>query len=154
MKFVLDATAIRSGMTFAGDVWYTTPGVVDEVRLGRQARTLDTMLDLSITVMAPDEESVDLIKDAAAKTKDLQALSETDIEVLALAKQLDAIIISDDYAVQNIAGILEIPIKTDLEGIREIIHWTFRCRGCGRYFEKEQTDCPICGSEVRRTRRK
>jgi len=36
--------------------------------------------------------------------------------------QLHAELISDDYAVQNIATLLKIPYKTDLAGIREIIH--------------------------------
>ena len=154
MKRVLDATAIRSGMTIAGDGWYTTPSVVNEVRLGRQARALDVLLGLSIEVVVPDEESINKIMETAAKTNDFPSLSETDIEVLALANQLGATIISDDYAVQNIASILKIPVKSDLEGIREIIHWTYRCRGCGKYYEEKKADCPVCGSEIRRVKKK
>ncbi|MCK5309320.1 MAG: hypothetical protein KAJ33_07495 [Thermoplasmata archaeon] len=154
MVYVLDATAIRSGMTIAGEGWYTTQDIVDEVKLGRQARNLDMLLGVSIKVMSPDEASVNIIKETASKTHDIESLSRTDIGVLALAYELQATIISDDYAVQNIARILKIPIKTDLKGIREIIHWTFRCRGCGRYFEKEPVDCPICGSEIRKVKKK
>ena len=154
MVFVLDATAIRSGMTIAGDGWFTTPDVVDEIKLGRQARNLEMLLDVSIKVISPDEASIKKIEEIASETHDLESLSKTDIGVLALAYQLEATIISNDYAVQNVASILKIPIKTDLKGIREIIHWTFRCRGCGRYFEKEPVDCPICGSEIRKVKKK
>ena len=154
MVYVLDATAIRSGMTIAGEGWYTTPDIVEEIRLGRQARNLDMLLGVSIKVMSPDEAAVKIVENTASKTHDLESLSRTDIGVLALAHQLEATIISDDYAVQNIASILNIPIKSDLKGIREIIHWTFRCRGCGKYFDEEQVDCPICGSEIRKVKKK
>ena len=154
MVFVLDATAIRSGMTIAGEGWFTTPDIVNEVKLGRQARNLEMLLDVSIKVMSPDDVSIKKIEEIASETHDIESLSRTDIGVLALAYQLEATIISNDYAVQNVASILKIPIKTDLKGIREIIHWTFRCRGCGRYFEKEPVDCPICGSEIRRVKKK
>ena len=154
MDFVLDATAIRSGMTISGEGWYTIPEVVDEIRLGRQARNLDMLLDVSLKVMSPNDAALKMIEETASKTHDLESLSRTDIGVLALAYQLEATIISDDYAVQNVAAILKIPIKTDLRGIREIIHWTFRCRGCGRYFDKVQPDCPVCGSEIRRVKKK
>ena len=154
MNYVLDATAIRSGMTISGEGWYTIPEVIDEIRLGRQARNLDMLLEASLKVMSPDEAALKTIEEAASKTHDLESLSRTDIGVLALAYQLKATIISDDYAVQNIASILKIPIKTDLKGIREIIHWTFRCRGCGKYYDKMQPDCPVCGSEIRRVKKK
>ena len=154
MAYVLDATAIRSGMTIAGEGWFTTRDVVNEVKLGRQARNLDMLLNVIIKVIEPDEDFILKIRDAASKTHDLESLSGTDIGVLALALQLEATLISDDYAVQNIASILNIPIKTDLAGIREIIHWTFRCRGCGKFFDEEPVDCPICGSEIRKVKKR
>jgi len=154
MKYVLDATAIRSGMSFAGDIWHTTPLVMDEIKLGKQARDLDMIAGLSIRVMEPDNESLENVKEVAAGTGDIDRLSETDVQVLALALELGAVIISNDYSVQNIAEILKIPYQTDFDGIREIVHWTYRCKGCGRYFEEKQVDCPVCGSEIRMVRKR
>ena len=154
MAYVLDATAIRSGMTFAGDQWFTTQCVANEIRLGRQGRGMDLLADLAITVQGPSPESLDRIRMAAESTGDIAKLSETDIEVLALALEKDAILISDDYSVQNVAALLKIQFQTDLGGIREIIHWTFRCRGCGRYFDEQHPDCPVCGSEIRQVKKK
>ena len=152
MKKVLDATAIRSGMTISGEEWYTTPGVVREVRLGRQAKTLDMLLDVTIRVMSPDGKAVEAVTAAARDTNDLPALSDTDMEVLALAYQLGAVLLSDDYAVQNVAAVLGLEVSGCLEGIREVITWTFRCRGCGRYFKTNMEQCPVCGSPVRRVK--
>lgn len=154
MAYVLDATAIRSGMTFAGDEWFTTSSVINEVKLGRQGRGLEILQETAIKVMEPDDNSMKIIEETAKSTGDFNSLSKTDMEVLALALYLNAELISDDYSVQNVATVLKIPYKTDLSGIREIIIWTYRCKGCGKYYEKMQLDCPICGSEIRRTKKK
>ena len=154
MAYVLDATAIRSGMTFAGDEWFTTSSVINEVKLGRQGRNLEILQETAIKVMEPDIESIKVIEETAKFTGDYDSLSKTDMEILALALYLKAELISDDYSIQNVASVLKIPYKTDLAGIRKIIIWTFRCKGCGKYYDKMQPDCPICGSEIRRTRKK
>ncbi len=154
MAYVLDATAIRSGMTFAGDEWFTTSSVINEVKLGRQARNLEILQETAIKVMEPDSDSMEKVELTAKSTGDFESLSKTDMEVLALALFLNAELISDDYSVQNVASVLKIPYKTDLAGIRKIIIWTYRCKGCGKYYEKMHPDCPICGSEIRRTRKK
>jgi len=155
MPYVLDTTAIRSGVsTQDRSMWFTTPGVIDEVQRGKVSRDLELAIEISITVMAAGDEALRKIQEIAKKTGDDGRLSATDIELLALAWELKATIVSDDYSVQNVASILEIPIKTNLEGIRKIIHWTYRCKGCGRFFEKKEPDCPICGSEIRTVSRK
>lgn len=154
MAYVLDATAIRSGMTIAGDKWFTTPSVINEVKLGRQGRNLEILQETTIKVMEPDDDYMKEIEATAKSTGDIDALSKTDMEVLALALHLKATLISDDYSVQNVASVLKIPYKTDLAGIREIIIWTYRCKGCGKYYDKMQPDCPVCGSEIRRVKKK
>lgn len=155
MPYVLDATAIRSGMpTQDPTQYFTTPGVIDEVKRGKVARDLELALEISITVKMPEPEAFKVVMAAASRTGDDGRLSETDIQVLALALELKATIISDDYSVQNVATVLEIPYQGNLGGIRKVINWTYRCKGCGRYYDVAQPDCPICGSEVRTVRRK
>jgi UPF0271 protein len=155
MPYVLDATAIRAGLsTHEKGQFYTTPSVVDEVRRGKQARDLELALEISITVKMPEPEALKVVMATASRTGDDGRLSQTDIEVLALALELKAIIVSDDYSVQNVATVLEIPFQGNISGIRKVINWTYRCKGCGRYYEEAQPDCPICGSEVRTVRRK
>jgi UPF0271 protein len=155
MPYILDATAIRSGMATAEKgQFFTTPNVVDEVRRGRQARDLDLAIELSIIVRSPETEALKVVAAAASRTGDDNRLSQTDIGILALALELKAVIISDDYSVQNVAKVLDISCQGSLDGIRKVIHWTYRCRGCGRYYDEAQPDCPICGSEVRTVRKK
>ena len=155
MLYVLDATAIRAGIPTQDPTrYFTTPGVVDEVKKGKAARDLALALEISITVKMPGADALRVIQAAASRTGDDGRLSETDIQVLALALELKATIISDDYSVQNVAKVLDIPCQGNLEGIRKVLNWTYRCRGCGRYYDEAQPDCPICGSEVRTVRRR
>ena len=155
MPYVLDATAIRAGIpTQDPTLFFTVPGVIEEVKRGKQASDLELALDISITVKMPEADALGVIAAAASRTGDDGRLSETDVQVLALALELKAIIVSDDYSVQNVARVLDIPCQGSLEGIRKVIEWTYRCRGCGRYYDEKQPDCPVCGSEVRAVRRK
>ena len=70
-----------------------------------------------------------------------------------MAIDLIGIIRTDDYSIQNLARVLGLKYKTvGFKGIKEVIHWKYRCRGCGRIFDKNMPDCPICGSQLRSVR--
>ncbi len=156
MRYVLDATAIRNGMTLSGEYeWYMTSSVKDEISRGKQAKDLNLLVDISIKIMDPSTPNVERIEAKARETGDIGRLSKTDIEVLALALEIDGIILSDDYSVQNIAKALDIKFKGGAEkGIKEVFTWRWRCRGCGKFYDEEMPDCPICGSELRSVRKR
>ena len=156
MKYVIDATAIRSGMTFSGEFeWYMTPSVKDEIMRGKLARDLELLTDISIKTMEPSPENLEKIRETAEKTGDIGRLSNTDIDILALGLELGATILSDDYSIQNVAKVLGIDYRGGAEkGITEVYNWHWRCRGCGRFFDEEAKECPVCGSELRSVRKK
>lgn len=148
--FVLDATVMRSGMTIDGsNEWFTTPSVKGELEKGKVARDMDVLENIHLKVMAPKTEFIDKVKVGAEKTGDIARLSDTDIDVLALALELGATIISDDYSIQNVAECLGIKYRRGVQpGIKKIFGWTFRCTGCGRYYDKKSDCCDICGSAL------
>ncbi|WP_297512683.1 PIN domain-containing protein, partial [Thermococcus sp.] len=102
-------------------------------------------------VLVPSKESVEVVMEAARKTGELNELSEADIEVLALAYELKATLLTDDYNLQNIAKTLGIPFKTLKRGIKRVIRWNYVCIGCGKRFSEMPPEgvCPDCGSPVR-----
>ena len=155
-KIVLDATAIRSGMMLSGEFeWFITPSVKAEVSRGKQSRDLDLLAGISIEIKEPSSESGKVVKEAAEKTGDIGRVSSTDIDILALALDINGIILTDDYSVQNLAKHLGIDYKSSVErGIKKEFKWHWRCRGCGRYFDVEKVDCPICGSDLRSVRKR
>ena len=148
MRLVLDSSAFFSEAPVEGEL-YTTPSVVSELRdLPSKAR-FDLLCEAGLLVVDPDRESVSRVRDHAVSRGEAAVLSPTDIDLLALALQLQAFIMSDDYALQNVARSMRvgvIPIRQ--KGSRNI-RWKYRCSGCGRYY-REPGECRVCGALIQR----
>ncbi|UCF07760.1 MAG: hypothetical protein JSW28_08990 [Thermoplasmata archaeon] len=155
MKYVLDTSAILSGKDFSADFQlYSTPKIVDEIAHGRMRRHLDYLLEAGLRIMVPSEKVLQEVIECAKDSGDIGRVSEADMEVLGLAKELEAVLLTDDYSIQNLASILEVRYQgIAQEGIKETFEWRFRCRGCGRYFEKMYEACPVCGSAIKTARK-
>ncbi len=141
-----------TGRQFPGEL-VTVPGVLRE--LGRHGVTpeLEAFLDTHVRVMQPGAAAVDRVRGASEATGDAPRLSPTDRELLALALELGATLVTDDYSIQNLCRILQIPYEPILmPGIRETWHWSYRCTGCGRTWPVWHEECPVCGSAVKTSR--
>ena len=146
---VIDAAIFIQGIDVEG---YTTPKVIKEVKDPESKLFLESLISAGkVKVLMPSEESIEVIKTKALETGELDELSEADIEVLALAYELKAVLFTDDYNLQNIAKTLGIRFKTLKRGIRKVIRWRYVCIGCNKKFEREPPEgiCPDCGSPVR-----
>lgn len=148
MRSVLDASAFFSDILFDGEL-YTTPDVVSELRDLRSKARCDLLIGSGLRVRDPDPDGLSRAREAAEKTGESCALSATDIGVLALALQLGAEIRTDDYALQNAARVMGIPVRPILQKGAKNIRWHYRCRGCGRTHPRPG-DCPVCGAAVER----
>ena len=152
MRRVLDASALLSGASFDGEL-YTTPEAVNEVRRIGSTPQLDAVLATKVRALTPEKESVEAVDRMARRTGDIARLSATDRGLLALSRDLEAVLLTDDYSIQNVAILLGVRYEKVLErGIREVVTWRYRCTGCGRFFEEPSKVCPVCGSKVRTTR--
>jgi UPF0271 protein len=148
-KAVIDSAFFIQGADVEG---LTTPGVVEEVKDPKSRLFLEGLISAGkVKVVLPSKESVEIVRKAAKKTGELGELSEADIEVLALAYEVNGILLTDDYNLQNIAKTLGIEFRTLKRGIRRVIRWNYVCIGCGKKFEEMPPDgiCPDCGSPVR-----
>jgi UPF0271 protein len=156
MKFVLDTSAILSGKDFSSEYeLYSSPKVVDELQRGRMKRRLNFLIESGLRVISPSEHTIREVRRCAEDTGDIARVSEADLEILSLAKELDAVLLSDDYSIQNIASKLKVDFKgVAQDGITEVFKWEYRCKGCGRYWEKMHDACPVCGSELRTARKR
>jgi len=151
---VLDTSAILSGRWQGGDT-VTAPGVIDEFEEGGHSwRMLQYAREAGLHVRLPPESAVETVRAAAQRTGDLPMLTDTDIEVLALAVSLDdGVVVTDDYAIQNVAACLDVPFEVVVQdGIREQFEWRYRCTSCRRWVDEKTEDCPVCGGQVRRVR--
>ena len=100
--------------------------------------------------------TVNKINKTAEETGDKERLSTADIEILALALDInkdvnkETIILTDDYPIQNVANTLNIKFQSfSQRGITKKFKWMYRCPGCGKRFKESIKICPICGSETK-----
>lgn len=100
----------------------------------------------------PSPESIEAAKNMGAATGDLPQLSSVDIELLALCIEMSAILHTDDYRMQNVAGSAGIVWKpVTQKGISSGWTWELQCTGCGKKKgvpsgEVTIEDCENCGS--------
>ncbi len=152
--YVLDTSAILSGKIFEKKS-VTSPKVLKEIKpKGHSWRMFEFMRSKGMELIEPPKEVVEMVKKVAIKTGDYANLSEVDIEIIALAFYLNAILLTDDYSMQNVAKEMGIKFKSIVEeGIKEKIYWKFRCKFCGKDFDKYYEECPICGGKLKRIRK-
>lgn len=146
--YVLDSGAFISGYDPNGPT-ATVPSVRNELEDSSRYR-YDAMEGSGMRIQIPAEDSRETVRRAARESGDLDELSETDIYLVAAALELDGVLVTDDYAMQNVAERLGIDVDViSQEGISEERDWMYQCEGCGRVFEENQK-CPVCGSETSR----
>lgn len=152
MKRVLDASALLSGRQFPGDL-YTVPAVLREVRRHGLTSALEAILETQVRVLSADASSLGRVRAVSESTGDAPRLSPADRDLLALALDLSAILVTDDYSIQNVARVLGVTYETVLApGIREQWRWSYRCTGCGVVWPEWHKECPTCGKPLRTTR--
>ena len=156
--YLIDSSAILSGKPFYERLNHmmASPKIEDEFSQGgRDYTILQFLKQKGLHIATPTRESKDIVSDIAQRLGESDRLSAADLELLALAvdikeqKRKIPIIISDDYAIQNLANSLSISFQTiSQKGITKKFKWERRCRGCGIRVEPQITICSICGSSV------
>jgi len=146
---VLDSSAFIAGYE-TEDATATIPRVRDELK-DESAYRFDALEGGGMHVHVPNEAAVRRVESAARDTGDYDTLSKTDVRLIAAALELDAVLVTDDYAMQNVASALSVPVDAvQQDGIEGRRDWSFQCQGCGRTFDERKERCPVCGSELTR----
>lgn len=180
-ELVLDASAFYAGVPFgtsSGTTYVTTPGVYDEVsHIKSRHDALGVMSATGrLSVAEPTKESVDAARSAARATGDAPKLSGQDLSVIALSMQTGFGLVTDDFAVSNVArsmGIGVTPVMTG--GISRVVCWQYYCPGCDSISDTGEdvignpdasaggaggaapagaAECRTCGSILRKRRKK
>ncbi len=159
--YVLDTSAIIYGFNpqlVQGD-HYITPRVESEL-FGKKTRTITDLCVSSgrLKIRSPADKYRIIVKSHASSSGDLSVLSETDMEVVALALQLadegaPPIVVSDDYSLQNLCRMLKIEFKPMItKGISHEFWWFLYCPACGATYEHSlrATECRVCGHQLKR----
>ena len=147
--YVLDSSAFIHD--FHTDERIATIPMVREELEDESACRYDAMEGSGMHIHIPSGETVEKVRRAAKELGDDGELSETDVRLVAATFELDGVLVTDDYAMQNVADRLNVDVEVIAqEGITERREWLFQCQGCGREFDEEHDRCPICGSPLTR----
>ncbi|XHH08114.1 MAG: NOB1 family endonuclease [Candidatus Bathyarchaeia archaeon] len=163
---VLDTSAFLAGFDpfSLGEDQVTVPKVGEEIRSNSMAwvRFNTAVENGKVKIKTPNEEFSNKIKASASKVGDSYLLSETDIQLLALALELKIQgehpeIMTDDYSIQNVAkqnGIAFYALATS--GIKRLLEWIRYCPACHREYPVNSTfsACQVCGTELKRKPKK
>ena len=154
-KYALDAGAFYTGLVFLSSAYqyWTTQAIFDEVKhIRRSHGAIEALLESNtLQVLNSDRKNIDKVVAAARRTGDYQKLSEADISVIALALQLKIPLVTDDYAVANVATTLKIPVKSVAsKGVMHTRRWITYCSACGKAFGPNAKECRLCGNRLRR----
>jgi len=154
-RYALDAGAFYTGLVFQSHSsrYFTTDAVFDEIKhIKKSHGAIEALLETnSLQVLSPDKNSIEKVISAARRTGDYTRLSEADISVVALAFQLEIMLITNDYAVANVATTMKIPVRSlASKGIAHTRKWVTYCSACGKSFGGNAKECRFCGNRLRR----
>ncbi|MGD6809959.1 MAG: NOB1 family endonuclease [Candidatus Bathyarchaeia archaeon] len=159
---VLDTSAFLAGFDpfSLGEEQVTVPKVRDEIRTNSMAwLRFNTAIESGkVKIKMPQEEYSNKVKTSASKLGDSYLLSETDMQLLALALELktqgeNPEIVTDDYSIQNVAkqnGIAFYALATS--GIKRLLEWIRYCPACHKEYpiNSSFSECQVCGTELKR----
>ena len=153
MMYIADASLFIVRKRLEGIV-VTVPSVVEELHDEGARTALELM---NVRIEPPLETFKKEVRSKAGVTRDSEELSRTDVDILAKAleysKREEAVLVTDDFAVQNTA--IQLGIKVMPAGqrrIRDVLLWAKQCIGCKRRFPEGDV-CPVCGSPLRKIRK-
>ncbi|KAB7514581.1 DNA-binding protein [Halosegnis rubeus] len=147
---VLDASAFIDDYT-TDDEMVTVPAVREELTDDASGYRFDALEGAGMRLHVPGEGPQTQVERAARTTGDFTEISDVDRRLLAAAFELDAVLVTDDYAMQNVANELDVTTESvSKEGIEERRDWDYQCQGCGRVYGTHRERCEICGSDLER----
>lgn len=164
MERVLDTAALLHWppARLAGGV--CAPSQLGELERLSPARTM-LVEAADIVWRSVSSSAIEQAKSCAGASGDLARLSDVDVDVLALALELNALLVTDDYRLQNTyryaGGTIEPVVNAPS---RQVWIWELRCKGCGetttlpadvsRSKKGPVGTCSSCGSPMEIKRRK
>ena len=144
---ILDSCAFFSQIHPNGKI--ATVSDIENELINRQSKQYYSNLKhKGLKIIDPPSKSEKYIKEKAQKTGDLDVLSEIDLKILALGYELRGIIISDDFAIQNVALYIGLEaISCNGNKIKELRKWRYKCSACNLITNNKEKSCNVCGSE-------
>ena len=109
-----------SSLLAASEKIYTTPAVISEIRDATARSRIETTLKPFLEIRSPRPESVQIVTDFARRTGDIAILSKPDIQILALAYEIECERNGGHWRLRRIPGQKRLngspPLKKEVTG--------------------------------------
>ena len=121
---VLDSSAFYAGIPFSSnETSYITSLVYDEIKhIKKDHDAVQILIETKrLMISDPEHRFIITANNAAKKSGDFSNLSDEDVSTIALSLQLKAELVTDDFAISNVAknlSIKVIPVMTS--GIKNL----------------------------------
>ena len=145
--YILDTCAFLTQNHPKGEI--ATIFEIESELNNRQSKQYFTNLrEIGLKIREPNIDSIENIRKNSEETGDLGVLSNIDLKILALAYEMHGIIVSDDFAIQNVALHMGLEF-TSCSGneIKELRKWKYRCSACRSEALQKMDSCSVCGSD-------
>ncbi|MCY3411460.1 MAG: hypothetical protein INQ03_07500 [Candidatus Heimdallarchaeota archaeon] len=153
MKYVLDSGIFMNVQVIPeiDGEFYLSSIILDEIQNSQTKHIFDLFSEeKKISIVDPSTSSIAQIQSTCKKIGQ-NKLSQADLDVLALGLELQTSgpvsIITDDYAIKNVAKYLKIEcygIKT--RGGKQLRKYNYICSSCHSNYTNDLQDCEICGN--------
>ena len=144
--FILDTCAFFTQKHPDGEV-VTVPNINNEIVNKQSRQYYENMLSTKLKIMKPKDSSYSITKKQAKETGDYDVLSKTDLDIITLAYEYKGTIVTDDFAIQNVALALGLKfLSCTGKKITEKRFWRYKCTACNHKEKEKRKDCPICGN--------
>jgi UPF0271 protein len=145
---------------------FTTPKIVEEIEVlkySNKNRNILNRVEVAISnghlvVRNPKRNYIIATKARANVTGDIDALSEADIGLIALALELteileeDIVLYSNDYSIQNLCSEMDIKYSPIFKkGIKNQKTFEVYCPSCKKTYNSgtKYQNCEVCGSKLK-----
>ncbi|MDD4127867.1 nucleotide-binding protein [Methanomicrobium antiquum] len=145
---ILDSSFFFLDIPMDGE--FAIPHAVEEELKDIRAKSkLEALKAQGLIVCEPSEESRKKAVEASEKSGDIQVISSTDTDVIALALELGGSVVTDDFALSNTAQTLGLKVYPLQMRAAKKRRWKYRCTGC-RKLHDSLGECDVCGALIKR----
>jgi len=158
--YVLDTGALLSTWTRKNpdSDFVTIPAVLSELQNRPSQRRAETLISAGrLKEEVPESLHIAKVKEIARSTGDLHALSDNDIQLLALALSkkesgFTVVVVSSDMSLLNTASFIGLTVVDLGSRMSHQVTWGLRCPACGHTENRagDELECPVCGTVMRR----
>ena len=166
---VFDTNIFLTGIdfTYFKETVVTTPAIINEIEVEKyknQNRNILQRIELAkelekLIIQKPTEYYIKIVEEKSKLTGDINALSKTDIDLVALALEMkdttnrEIILYTNDYSMENLCSELNLKFKSLFKnGIKAKVYFEVYCPYCKTIYKSEDFNkiCDKCGLKLKR----